>query len=165
MYNRRVSKNHPRVHACGSVDELNAALGMVRAVATDTLVKETVALVQKDLIVFMGELATAPGDLERYVRDGFSLVTAEMTKPLDQVVQAIESRKISFKGWATPGANLERGHLGRGADHVSKSRAGGLRAKRSRRDQQFRIACLFESSVRCPLAFGTVDGTAVRRGE
>jgi cob(I)alamin adenosyltransferase len=33
MYNRRVSKCHPRVEAYGSVDELNAALGVARAAA------------------------------------------------------------------------------------------------------------------------------------
>jgi len=26
MFNRRVPKDHPRLEACGSVDELNAAL-------------------------------------------------------------------------------------------------------------------------------------------
>ena len=31
MYGRRVPKNHPRVEACGAIDELNAALGMARA--------------------------------------------------------------------------------------------------------------------------------------
>ena len=30
MYGRRVSKNHPRVVANGAIDELNAALGLVR---------------------------------------------------------------------------------------------------------------------------------------
>ncbi len=31
MYNRRVPKTHARVEACGTVDELNAALGLARA--------------------------------------------------------------------------------------------------------------------------------------
>ena len=31
MYNRRVSKCHPRVEAYGAVDELNAAIGLARA--------------------------------------------------------------------------------------------------------------------------------------
>ena len=35
MYNRRVPKSHPRVEAYGSVDELNAALGLARAHAAD----------------------------------------------------------------------------------------------------------------------------------
>ena len=30
MYGRRVPKTHPRIEACGAVDELNAALGLAR---------------------------------------------------------------------------------------------------------------------------------------
>lgn len=33
MFNRRVPKHHPRVEACGAVDELNAALGLARVAA------------------------------------------------------------------------------------------------------------------------------------
>ena len=33
MYGRRVPKTHPRIEACGAVDELNAALGLARASA------------------------------------------------------------------------------------------------------------------------------------
>ena len=36
MYNRRVSKCHPRVEAYGAVDELNAALGSARALLNGT---------------------------------------------------------------------------------------------------------------------------------
>ena len=36
MYNRRVSKCHPRVEAYGAVDELNAALGSARALLRGT---------------------------------------------------------------------------------------------------------------------------------
>ena len=38
MYGRRVPKNHPRVEACGAVDELNAALGLARATAAENFV-------------------------------------------------------------------------------------------------------------------------------
>lgn len=38
MYGRRVPKHHPRVEACACVDELNAALGMARATATEGFV-------------------------------------------------------------------------------------------------------------------------------
>ena len=36
MYNRRISKCHPRVEAYGMVDELNSAVGLARASATDS---------------------------------------------------------------------------------------------------------------------------------
>lgn len=105
MYNRRVSKCHPRVEAYGAVDELNSALGMARAFATGELLRDSLLATQKDLVTIMGELATSTEDLQRYTRDGFPRLTAEMTARLDSLVQQLEAREISFKGWATPGEN------------------------------------------------------------
>ncbi len=103
MYNRRVSKAHPRVEAYGTVDELNAAIGMARAVGPGADVAEPLIAIQKDLVVLMGELATAVDDLPRYVQDGFHLVQPAMTGKLDAWVSSIEAQHVSFKGWATPG--------------------------------------------------------------
>ncbi len=104
MYGRRVPKNHPRVEAYGTVDELNAALGLARATAAQPFVSENLLAIQHDLVILMGELAVANEDLERYVQGGFSLVTPALTAKLDALVKAIESQNVSFKGWATPGA-------------------------------------------------------------
>lgn len=105
MYNRRVPKHHPRVAAYGTVDELNTALGLARASTTEKFVSENLLSIQKDLVVLMGELCVQPEDLPRYVKDGFSLVAPAMTAKLEAVVREIEAQNISFKGWATPGAN------------------------------------------------------------
>ncbi|HEY3862616.1 MAG TPA: cob(I)yrinic acid a,c-diamide adenosyltransferase [Verrucomicrobiae bacterium] len=105
MYNRRVSKCHPRVEAYGTVDELNAALGLARASAPGP-VNRALLEIQKDLVILMGELATQPEDLARYAKDGFALVTGELTAKLDLIVREIEAQNVSFKHWATPGANL-----------------------------------------------------------
>jgi cob(I)alamin adenosyltransferase len=106
MYGRRVPKTHPRVEAYGAVDELNAALGVARAIASENFLRENLLLIQQDLVVLMGELATALDDLPRYAKDGYTLLTAEPTSRLDKLVKEIEAQNISFKGWATPGANL-----------------------------------------------------------
>jgi cob(I)alamin adenosyltransferase len=111
MYGRRVPKNHTRVEACGAVDELNAALGMARATATDDFVIRNLLVIQKDLIPLMGELGVLPEDLQRYVKDGYLPVTPAMTAKLDALVKEIESQNISFKGWATPGATLHSAAL------------------------------------------------------
>ena len=111
MYGRRVQKNHPRVEAYGTVDELNAALGLARATAMDDFAARNLPAIQKDLIVLMGELCVLPEDLPRYVKDGFLLVTPAMTAPLDALVKEIESQNITFKGWATPGASLQSAAL------------------------------------------------------
>lgn len=105
MYNRRVPKHHPRVEAYGSVDELNAALGLARAAATDQFVAKNIFSIQKDLVVLMGELCVQSEDLPRYVQDGFSLVTPELTAQVEACVREIEAKNVSFKGWATPGAS------------------------------------------------------------
>ena len=111
MYGRRVSKCHPRVEAYGCVDELNTALGLARATAEHDFVRDNLLLIQKDLVVLMGELATAVEDLSRYVKDGYSLVTSPMTLKLEQAIREIESQNISFKGWATPGATVHTAAL------------------------------------------------------
>ncbi|HEY3913168.1 MAG TPA: cob(I)yrinic acid a,c-diamide adenosyltransferase [Verrucomicrobiae bacterium] len=105
MYNRRLSKCNPRVEAYGTIDELNAALGTARAATPDNTSKNQLISIQKDLVILMGELATAPEDLPRFLKDGFSTVTPEMTAKLDAIVREIESQNVSFKDWATPGGN------------------------------------------------------------
>lgn len=105
MYGRRVPKNHPRVEAYGAVDELNAALGMARATAEHDFVRDNLLRIQKDLIVLMGELATAPEDLPRFLKDGFIQLSAEKTATLDELVRQVEPQ-ISLKHWAMPGNSL-----------------------------------------------------------
>jgi len=104
MYGHRVPKNHPRVEACGTIDELNAALGMARAASSEKFVSENLFWIQKSLVDVMGEVGVLPGDLARYVKDGYVRVTPELTARLDMLVKEIEDQKVSFKGWATPGA-------------------------------------------------------------
>jgi cob(I)alamin adenosyltransferase len=104
MYGRRVPKNHPRVEAFGAVDELNAALGMARATAEDAFVSDNLLAIQKNLVTLMGELGVLPEDLPRYTKDGFVLVTADLTAQLEKLVREIETQNVNFKGWATPGA-------------------------------------------------------------
>ena len=111
MYGRRVSKCHPRVEAYGCVDELNAALGLARASTQNAFIREQLLPIQKDLVIVMGELATAVEDLPRYIKDGYHLVTSQLTHKLDAVVKEIEAQQVSFKGWATPGETRSSGAL------------------------------------------------------
>jgi len=111
MYNRRVHKSHPRVEAYGSVDELNAALGMARATTQHAFIQDSILAIQKDLVLVMGELATHPGDLERYEKDGFAIIDPAFTARLDALVTTVEAEGVSYKGWATPGATLDAASL------------------------------------------------------
>lgn len=111
MYQRRVPKCHPRVEACGTVDELSAALGLARATARQDAVRDQLAAIQKDLVVLMGELATALEDLPRYVQDGYQFITAEQTARLDESIRDAEAVGGVPLDWALPGATLHAAAL------------------------------------------------------
>jgi cob(I)alamin adenosyltransferase len=112
MYGVRVSKTDSRVEVYGTVDELNAALGLVRATAGESVVQEIVLSVQKELVILMGELAVADKDRERYLEGGYQVVTAAMVDRLTGIVNDLEKDySIDFKDWATPGYNLSSAAL------------------------------------------------------
>ena len=104
MYGRRVPKTHPRVEAYGCVDELTAALGIVRSSCSDASLSEQILTVQKDLIVVMGELATDSQDRERYIQDGFQVTSPEMVDHLTDATAELEKDKSLYpKDWVIPG--------------------------------------------------------------
>jgi cob(I)alamin adenosyltransferase len=108
MYGRRRQKMDRRVEAYGTVDELNAALGLARATTRIELVQRTILSIQEELVILMGELAVADEDRERYRRDGYQAVAATMVDGLTRVVDDLEqNHHISFKRWATPGTTLD----------------------------------------------------------
>jgi cob(I)alamin adenosyltransferase len=107
MYGRRVSKTDARVVAYGTVDELNSALGFVRATAGDPFVTDAVLAIQKELVILMGELAVAPDDRERYAKGKYQFVETPMVDALTAIIDDIEkNHRITYDGWATPGATL-----------------------------------------------------------
>jgi cob(I)alamin adenosyltransferase len=103
MYGRRVPKTDQRVEAYGCVDELNSALGLARASASDPFLAEQILAVQKELVLVMGELATAGEDLERYLKDGFQQTSPAMTDRLTAGVDDLEEKLGKFKHWSVPG--------------------------------------------------------------
>jgi cob(I)alamin adenosyltransferase len=106
MYGRRVPKTDARVEAYGSVDELTAALGFARAGTLDKFMANEILAVQKDLIVVMGELATAQEDLDRYAKDGFQVTSAPMVDRLTEVITELEKDEALYpKDWVIPGSN------------------------------------------------------------
>jgi cob(I)alamin adenosyltransferase len=105
MYGRRVPKAHPRIAACGAVDELNAALGLARAAASQSLVRDALLPIQKELVGLMGELATLDEDMPRYIKDGYAMISAECVVRLDDLAKKLEAETPPFKDWVMPGAS------------------------------------------------------------
>ena len=105
LFGQRVPKHHPRIQALGEVDELNAALGLLRLHAGTAESREVAAQVQLWLIGLMGELATPVGGEEKYGRTHTQQVTPEQVAWLDGWVEKIEREGcFKFTGWVLPGA-------------------------------------------------------------
>lgn len=106
LFGRRVPKFDPRIEACGTIDELNAALGLARASAKHPEVRRKLAGIQTQLVPLMGELAIDPQDFSRYLREGFQPFDPAFVAELEELIKTIESAGVSFRGWATPGETL-----------------------------------------------------------
>lgn len=112
LFGKRIAKTDPRVEAIGCIDELNTALGLVRANSGPD-VDATVDRLQASLVGLMGELAILPEDAQRYADSDHPSVTEEDVTRIEAEAHAIENSGISFAGWARPGANgnLAGAHL------------------------------------------------------
>lgn len=103
LFGQRASKSHPRIHALGAVDELNASLGLLRLSAAKPETREVVEKTQPLLISLMGELATPVGMEERYQATHKPFSVDHVTW-LDEWVARLEAAgALQFKGWALPG--------------------------------------------------------------
>lgn len=108
LFGRRVPKTDVRVMANGRVDELNARLGMAKASLPpdETEARAFIEQVQRNLVNLMGEVAVTPDDWERYEASGMPDFDEALLGVLDVRVARLESEGFTYKGWATPGANI-----------------------------------------------------------
>ncbi|TLD68647.1 cob(I)yrinic acid a,c-diamide adenosyltransferase [Phragmitibacter flavus] len=105
LFGCRVKKDYPRIEVVGAVDELNAALGLLRVSAKFEMSQREVPKFQETLITLMGELATPVGSEHRYEERFGGSVNADMVKHLDDLVAELEAMgALKIKGWALPGA-------------------------------------------------------------
>ncbi len=141
MFGRRVPKTHVRVEAYGTVDELNAAIGLARAhIGEEAFFTKTLLDTQKDLVALMGELATAADDIERYKKGGYACLAIDAVDKIDQLIAHFENDlAINYKGWATPGGTIAGGafDLARTICRRAERRLGALEEVEGRLNPHF----------------------------
>ena len=94
----RVRKDAPRIEAYGTVDELNALLGVVRAAGLPADVDGTVGAIQGDLFAIGAELATTEPD-----QHGTSLVGATDIERLETAIDSFEADLPPLTHFILPG--------------------------------------------------------------
>ncbi|HEY3991688.1 MAG TPA: cob(I)yrinic acid a,c-diamide adenosyltransferase [Ktedonobacteraceae bacterium] len=105
---QRVPKYDPRPETFGTVDEATSALGLARAMTRDAQAKEIIHVIQQELYLLMGELATPP---ENYEKMGLR-VTREHVQRLEQVEESLKQEveipnKFIIPGDTPDGAALD----------------------------------------------------------
>lgn len=93
-----VSKSDLRIEACGTVDELNAHIGLARAWCAEGEIANTLKLLQRELFIVAGELAT-PKHLQKHA----SRITQDTVSNLTVQIQHIEKIEGILLDWAIAG--------------------------------------------------------------
>jgi cob(I)alamin adenosyltransferase len=93
----RVSKDDPRIEAYGTVDELNAAIGLARAERLPLEVEQTLERVQSELFSVGAELATPDP-----AAHGVQLTTDAMITALERAIDNLEAGVPPLKHFILP---------------------------------------------------------------
>ncbi|MGH2940751.1 MAG: cob(I)yrinic acid a,c-diamide adenosyltransferase [Solirubrobacterales bacterium] len=112
-YGGRVPKDSARTEAYGTFDEACSALGVARALCTESGAIELAADIlrlQDDLFVAGAELATAPEAAER-LEDGISRVTPEMVEEAERLIDRYMAEVELPPKFVIPGGNPISAHL------------------------------------------------------
>ena len=95
----RVPKASARVEAYGTVDELNAAIGVARATRPDERTEDILAHAQVDLFTMGAELACVPG---KEAKLAMLLLRAEDIARLERDIDGLEATLIALQTFILP---------------------------------------------------------------
>ncbi len=97
----RVSKSHERVEAYGTVDELNAYLGLIRDLEVNSQRKEILYHIQNELFVIGAMLATDPG----HRKGKIPTLKEEQVEALEKAIDQMEAELPPMHHFILPGGH------------------------------------------------------------
>ena len=157
--NVRVGKESHRIEAYGTVDETNAALGLILAhlPAAAQAAHAWLNDIQSDLLIIGSLLATPPNDPKKRTD-----LPAARTQALENHIDQMEAALQPLKNFILPqGAPCARfSHLARAISRRAERRVVSL-ARDERVDKG--CDCLFKPAVGFSFRFGALDQYARRR--
>ncbi|MBL8605307.1 MAG: cob(I)yrinic acid a,c-diamide adenosyltransferase [Myxococcales bacterium] len=109
----RVSKASDRVSTYGTLDELNACVGVARAAGLAPEIDAVLATVQSELFTLGAELATAPGKEDKL---GIARLDEASVAALEAAIDAADAALPPLKTFVLPG-----GSAGAAALHLART--------------------------------------------
>ena len=98
--NFRIAKSHPRIMACGTVDEANAAIGIVLTNVLDEDVSQLLSQIQNDLFLLGSDLSN------QNLNDLKNRVSLDMIEKLEGSIDKFESELPAITNFILPGGNV-----------------------------------------------------------
>jgi len=102
----RVAKDHVRIEAYGTVDELNAVLGRARAESLPAEIDALLAAIQSQLFTVGAELATPEPE-----KLGMELIGPRQSQLLEQAIDRCEAELSPLKEFILPGGTRAAAEL------------------------------------------------------
>lgn len=112
----RVSKDHHRVSAYGTVDELNASVGTAVAHVADAQIRARLGLIQHDLFAVGATLATIPPQEDRPRPKGLPPLPMDRVAEMEAWMDAAEEELPPLRAFILPG-----GTQGAAALHLART--------------------------------------------
>jgi cob(I)alamin adenosyltransferase len=92
----RVSKDHPRIEVIGTIDELNASLGLLLALNIPNILNQTLTHIQHELFDLGGELSVPPT----------CIIEATQVQALERLLDALNEELPPLKEFILPGGTV-----------------------------------------------------------
>jgi cob(I)alamin adenosyltransferase len=108
---QRVRKDDVRVEACGTVDELNALLGVAVSVSQDTDLARLITHIQHDLFSLGADLATPESAGERHGSAVVNRVDDQAILSLEGEIDRLEAELAPLTRFILPGGHPLAAHL------------------------------------------------------
>ena len=96
----RISKSHPRIMAYGTVDEANAAIGVVLTNSLDDDVSQLLSQIQNDLFLLGSDLSN------QNLNNLKNRISLEMIDNLEVFIDTFESELPPITNFILPGGNV-----------------------------------------------------------
>jgi cob(I)alamin adenosyltransferase len=98
--NFRIAKSHPRIMAYGTVDEANAAIGVILTNVLDDDVSQLLSQIQNDLFLLGSDLSN------QNLNDLKNRVSLEMIEKLEKSIDLFELELSPLTNFILPGGDL-----------------------------------------------------------
>ncbi len=96
----RIAKSHPRILAYGTVDEANAAIGVVLTNELDNDVSEILSKIQNELFILGSDLSN------QNLNDLKNRISLEMVENLEKTIDKFELELPPITNFILPGGNI-----------------------------------------------------------